>query len=672
MKKSRVLIVTVVVLLMGGVTWAQEDPPVLFVSDPDAGEIYRLTPSEGPGEGEYGYDIDYDAPFMYQSEVIFADEAFPFEGLVYGPDGLLYACNPEDQTIIRFSPWGEGPVNLAAVEIVFSADVSGEDLFPQCGQSTFDQGLVFTDTNVNLPTGVWVCEDVTNIPWSGPATYDVNNPICGVAGEVYEPEAALIQILAVDSPLEGVTQEADGDLLIADFGGNTIWTLPLDVVTNSWSVGDLDSTLMPNDPIDVARFSTGEIFASSGNVVLGYQQDEYKEWLNYSTCDFIETAPQGCLVYPFALDPTASDVLFATSAVNCSEQDTFGFLWALDIATEGSCTSIPIPIFWGDRIPPTVLWGLALAPTSTNVQPATEMLDNGDYDLTFNFNDHIHAVTAGEECLIDMTAFETPPGCLESLIPEGDVDAEPVFYLGEDGFGIAYHVWEEDVCEPPSGGYFLHAISAYTPLLDNPTIVRCDGDPEFDIPFNSHPVCAGDFTGCEFLPLTSFFPFDGDLPDDGRIGSRGSASFSLYFLVDYGLAGDGAGTGSWCGFKSPVNNVATPDDPGMSTFSEGRTVPLKFKVTDGVGGNCKKGPFLAPEGILLSIARVRDDFEVQEVVCVGGGCGEVPYFDPPNKAKKGFHMNIRTDGFEAGIYQATLVATGGEFPVAWTYFEIVE
>jgi len=182
----------------------------------------------------------------------------------------------------------------------------------------------------------------------------------------------------------------------------------------------------------------------------------------------------------------------------------------------------------------------------------------------------------------------------------------------------------------------------------------------------SDPSVYGD---CEYIELASFFPFDGKLPEDGRIAGN-NPTFSIYFLVDRGLAGGGAGTGIWCGFRPPVMNAHNPDGP-MSTFREGRAIPLKFLVAEGADGDCRAGPFIAPEDILLSIARVDPDFEEQQIVCIGGACGEAPYFEAPNNPRAGFHMNVRTDGFEPGIYQATLLATNGEFPVSWTYFEVV-
>ena len=163
------------------------------------------------------------------------------------------------------------------------------------------------------------------------------------------------------------------------------------------------------------------------------------------------------------------------------------------------------------------------------------------------------------------------PCCVDALIPyDPDLEPRPVSYLGEGGFADVYDLSTPDDggelvgCLPP-GDVFLHAISAYTDLLDNPTIVRCEGQAE-----DLTDICDGDVSGvdCQFLDLASFFPFDGALPDDGRIGSNGAASFSLYFLVDYGLAGGGRGHRQLVRLPAAGEQRLTPDDPGMSVFRE--------------------------------------------------------------------------------------------------------
>ena len=663
------LVLLAIVLLVGANlalagTTGDPDAPFVWATDPENGDILLIQ------------DEDVEETFSWSG--------YSFEDIVYGPDELLYACGTYEMiddedfedpigVIVRFDPTLAEP----SLEVIHDAD-DGSPVLPGCGWFTHKGALVVNDTfvpEVGTPSnGVWIFPD---------------------EDEDYEDCVAEEPCLLVD-PLDlpegfvgaGVTQAANGDLLIVDQGNGQVLSVPYSLEDGFLTdeVGVLFDGL--ESPIGIARLSTGEIFVTSGTQIQGFELaledgDEVKDWDSFCFADF---SGDYCSSYPQFVEATANDWLYMATVDACEDgpsievgEDEYiasGSLWAID----SDCNVYEVEDEGEDEIaveaPPLftyydgTLSGVALPPTSRTIEVAYDAEGSGD--LVFDFSDHIYEVTAESSCDATNTAFETPPACVQSLIPyDSDFTAEPVIYLGEGGFPVVYNLTTPneggETCQPP-GDVFLHAISAYTDLLQNPTIVRCE-DPGHAIE-DLEDICSWPVSSCSYLDLASFFPFDGNLPDDGRIGSRGAASFSLYFLVDFGLSNDGAGTGDWCGFRNPVANVMTPDDPGMSVFREGRTVPLKFQVKE-IGGSCKKGPFIAPDGILLSIARVDPDFEAQEIVCTGGGCGEVPFFDAPGNPKKGFHMNIRTDGFEPGIYQAVLIATGGEFPVAWTYFEIV-
>ena len=233
-------------------------------------------------------------------------------------------------------------------------------------------------------------------------------------------------------------------------------------------------------------------------------------------------------------------------------------------------------------------------------------------------------------------------------------------------------------------------MSAYTEDLFNPRIIRCDfSAPEIEALAEAD-VCFPDDTLCEVIDLASFFPGEGVLPDDGRIsGSRSStADFSQYFVVDSGPNGySGEGEpGCACGFRPPVNNVDDPFGEGKSRFREGRSIPFKLRITDDVCDEldgCCQGDYIAPSGVLLSIARLYDpdgvrDFQEIDFECNGGSCELEPYFADPKKPKSGYHMNVRTDGWAPGTYIATATVTNNDpdadeyvVPVLVTYFDII-
>ena len=102
-------------------------------------------------------------------------------------------------------------------------------------------------------------------------------------------------------------------------------------------------------------------------------------------------------------------------------------------------------------------------------------------------------------------------------------------------------------------------------------------------------------------------------------------------------------------------------------------MPVKFRVAEGTCdvANCQNGPYLMEAEILLSIARIDPDFDPIDIQCVGTpDCDPLPIFENPNNPNLPYHLNVRTDGYEPGIYQAVLVAMTDNFAAVWTYFVV--
>lgn len=535
---------------------------------------------------------------------------------------------------------------------------------------------------------------------------------------------------------QGTTQTANATALIADSGQGKIWSLDYDELAGGFDLtGGLTAlSLSPPvaSPLGIARLSSGELYVTDGEYLVSYTKQGFADC---APIVFDHPDPS-CTSTPKFLEADADDWLLVASADDCrrcyqdcdhecltgcgfdnpypeccapcDEQSEHceacvdlvgGSLWAVapqnnpdftgNLCTATYLGSLP---HGESELGAGGLLGLAVPPGGT--PRATEAARDPYF---YNFADHIYELGA-DTCsnVTDMNAQETPRSCLEAIIDssvygEFDEDGVPVgsplelnaslvAFLGDKSFGQVYSVNGDDC---GVGAEIFHAISAYTDPLRNPRLVKCS---TYDVAGEGLKELAPDVVNlcdppadyaCELLPLASFFPGEGQLPEDARIGglkSSTTSDFSQFFWVDAGEGGydpnNPADPAEFCGFLPPVSWAPQPG-PGMSVFREGRTVPLKFKVV-AEGGTCKKGPFVAPEGILLSIARVEPGFEEKAIVCVGGGCSMVPYFDPPNNPRSGFHMNVRTDGFEPGIYIATLVATGGELPgPVSTYFEIV-
>jgi len=295
-------------------------------------------------------------------------------------------------------------------------------------------------------------------------------------------------------------------------------------------------------------------------------------------------------------------------------------------------------------------------------------------------------------------AQEVPIACLNNLIAEyvndpdfpNEFDAYPVTYLGEEGFGMAYNL-EGDCGEGGPGeatdDEIIHAISAFTETINNPRILKCNvvyQDPVEDGILVD--VCDPPSNyRCEVLDLDSFFPGAGVLPDDGRIGSRSSASFSQYFVVQSGPFG-----------YEPISNPATPGDNcggfwwpfrgieeldcihcGPPKYLAGWPVWARFRAVP-EDGNCWRGPFITDTDFLASVARVRDAdgnhvFQQMELDTIVSG-DDPSWFKPPHHwwPRQPYRILFRTNGWEPGMYQIVAQDLKGGVPVFYDYFEIVE
>ena len=668
MLRPKHLILGLVLLLVGGTASAQ------WTDDPDASQIFVTRFYSVDGYGTQFIEIRGDDG--YSATTIQSINDRYFDTIVYGPDELLYACDPNSGEIVRFDPTDEyGPV-----QEVYNFNEDYALVRPRCGWFTADGGLLVTDADDEAPfasSGVWVFEDIASVPFPDGTPAPVGIPPENIVGAAF---------------LDGggaITQNANGALLFTDRIGSVLKTpYDTDPVTGGFHP-DLTTPIVTGleFPLGVARLSTGPFFTTDGSWIYGFEKD------GTDLCEFqfpqFTTGNAQCTTYPQHLAASANDWVYATAMIECvvygdngPMTSYAGALFAVE-AVEGVCE--PQPIYPEDDFD-LPYSGVTLPPTARTIELDYNV--EGDGDLVFDFADHVYEVEALGSCDASNTAIQTPPSCVQNLIPtgEGDPDAVPVIYLGEGGFANVYNLRTysgegSETCTVTTEG-FLHSASAYVELLDNPTLVRCeDAVPDFAALRETRQLRPA----CEFLDLASFFPFDdGNLPDDGRIASK-SNTFSLYFLVDYGLAGEnGEATGAFCGFRPPVNNtephfnepnVHLPRRPHHPVqVPRGRDHRCRRKSGDPIY-DCQRGPFLREVEALLSVARVEPDFEViYPLDCVGNhhGCDVQPIFDMPHGGKAPYGLNVRTDDYAPGTYQAVVIATTGEFPVAWTYFEIVD
>jgi len=235
-----------------------------------------------------------------------------------------------------------------------------------------------------------------------------------------------------------------------------------------------------------------------------------------------------------------------------------------------------------------------------------------------------------------------------------------------------YQVMPADGSTCPSGepNLYEHAINAFYDLVPNPRIgVKHSGPcdpppPNPDDPPPENPCF-------ELIQLTSYFPFNGIFPDDGRIGGRGDG-LSEFFLINVDLLAN-TGAGLFCGFTPPLIASADIDDPNLPEYNSGSVVPIKFKVADlDAGGDCQNGPFLTGVTAMLSVAKVRPDFDPIEDPEFSGGYDPdgPPIFHSPNSPSTPYNLGLDTNDYDPGTYQIVVVALTDNFEVQYTYFKI--
>lgn len=577
-------------------------------------------------DGEQILEVDLALGADPKVSVVYSEPGSTYEDLVVGPGGYLYACDPGNGVITRIDPTGDtNPINIH--------DGTTAPWEPQCGWFTAAGDLLVTDRIAG--SGVWKFSG-----GDGPKTHFLD--------------------LGANFRGEGLTQAANGDLLIVDRGQGTVWRLPLDPQSGIFEFGNLGTLIVGlTEPAGIARANFGgDIFVAEAGGVNRY--DALGGWLE--ACGEFGRKDR-----PFFLEAAPDDFLYVATTSNND-----GKLWEVHAAT---CAAILIQQF-DKKDWEASFTGVALPYSNDYVKPTRAFY--GDPEV-FGFGDHAYQLQLLEgtlddpSCEVTVTAMETPPSCMDAVLakipdlndPSDPVDAHVVIYAGENGRGWVYDV--EGSCPASVDALFEHAISNFPPkYMSNPRIVVCESDI----------ICDSPPDDCEVVELNSYFPFDGIIEGDGFTGGVRPA-FSQYFLIDAALR-QGTGDGEMCAFEPPMFDVEDIDDPNLPTFSTTETVPLKFRVADLAQGSCEAGgPYLANAQILMSMARVRDFngnqvFEPVPVQSAGGSQPENPaIFGNPANPNQYYHYNAKFTGYEPGIYQMVLVALTDNFEYEVRYFRVV-
>ena len=531
-----------------------------------------------------------------------------YEGMVVAPDNtaqgandtsthyLVYVCDPTHNSIVRFNPSNPG-----TLDPVYSG---GALQGPQCGRITSTGDLVVSSTTAG--SGLWLFPGVTNV---------------AIGSGLQTPT----QVVGVSGSGEGLAQKNTGDILVVDNTNNQVRRAPLGSALNTTAF--ISSGL--SQPFGIARRGDGFIYVSNQggkpNVLQFNAQGS-----SPSTCQsfngkdvpkFLQMSLDNTLY--IAVSGGTSGSVRAVSAGNCSVRASY---------------SIPFPAV-----------GLALSPTMTATQNVAA--SNGTSLINFGFAAFEMNQIAGT-CNGSISVGLYSPAAINMLIGLSASPATPAVNLGLDGFEAVFSTANVNGCLAKDNLTNNFQMSHFLSVnVTNPQIVVCD---------DANTSCA---PGNVNLLQIGMFPIGGYLPQD--LSSSGSKSLRCnIFMVNAqqqsGTPGQEPGT--FCGFQSPVNDTFSPSlgtwNPALaSSFSAGKSVPVKFKLGTGLGANaCQNAPFITDAVALLSVAQVSDSKGNSTFVPIGlvsnGSSGLAqPLFKSDNNQQYLFNWDSSSCIMPSGVTQ---------------------
>ncbi len=599
-------------------------------------------------------------------------EGSHYQGLLYGPDGLLYALDTTEGDIVRFAPPDQTPMDVhnfapPARPRLATFNNRGDLIIVDDAVGT---GLFWLENTASVGSSLTFAADTDSIPGS-------------------TSKGTFVDVITL----------ANGDLLASTSDGG-VYRFPF-TPANSPPYGtpdDVSSSALVGTSA-IARAANGTVFIAAGNTVDTYAFDEAGDLAP------LEPVEPSCATFGDAatiadMNVSADDTLYVTTVTpDAITGDNQGELWEIPYYTytngtaEFGCRAKSLLATFA---PPegggTPLAGVAVPFTAREGKPNPTLppgVTVPDGSQLFNFFDSLYEFRPIDHtgCTIDVTAEEYSPSTVQGLLQSaGYPNGRPITFYGDNGRALGYHYAAQAGADCPGDESVLyeHAINAYYSGL-NPQIM----------------VCEDNGGTCRVITFQTYFSGVGFFPDDGRIGGT-NPTFSTTFLVDLESGGRDY-WGDFCGYQSPLSTVdlwnegviPLATDPLVPVFQGGSDMPVKFTVADTspeVQGSCKNGPYVTENlTAVLSIARIdpvqRTILEViQHIDITGGGSYDDGtdriVFDDPNNKNKPFALQIKLsqDGvpLAQGLYQVVVTDdtanTDGVdtyyFPAQTTYFAV--
>jgi hypothetical protein len=531
-----------------------------------------------------------------------------YEGMVVAPDNaagtnhpyLVYACDSNNSKIVRFDPAATAPITP---EVIYSG---GALSHPQCGRVTSNGDLVVSSKDAG--SGLWIFRGITSLELS--------------AGGSQTPAP----LATVSGGSQGLAQKNTGDMLVVDTTNSKVLksSFPGFASAAPFIASGLST------PVGIARRSDGFIFVSNqgSNSVLRFDATGSHP----TTCQSFQKKDT-----PVFLQTSLDDTLY----VAISESNK-GLVNSVNGTTCKAIQSFNVPA-------PAV--GIALAP-SMATQPV--VASKGNALVNFGFAAFDLSNIAGSCGGTISVSLMSPEGIgnLIGLTGLAGVALDPAVNLGLDGFETVFSTKNLNGCaalDTVTNNFQIAGLVS-TSVTDPQTVV-CD-----DLNTDCRPSTVN-------LAEIGVWPINGYLPQDITTGGKKSLKCNVFLVnsrPDPNVAGQEPGT--FCGFQSPINTtfdpVANAQNPGAaSTFSVGKSIPVKFKLSPGNNSKCQSAPYITDATAILSVALIADSKGVSTFMPIGlisngsSGLGQ-PLFKGDGNSQYLFNWDSSSCILPSGVVQA--------------------
>ncbi len=473
-----------------------------------------------------------------------------YQGLVYGPDGMLYALDAARGLVDVFDPTTPG----GPVANVYDRDTASYKLSPAFAR--FNQ------------TGALVVSGVNSL--NDPVLYIVGKSVpVWVGSGVYEGKGAL----------GGITFDADGAILSVLPSTGQVLRFPLlDAVSGAYGApspvisslaGALGDARTANRDVFVATASGLQWFEKTGTGWAGQASSCFDgvqvldveqtadDTLNLTVWN--TTTGQGELLeVPFGWDPCDGPTQYDFFCGGAQLLATFG----APSGSSSAAVGVALP-FTGRE----AFTGVDAAYCDdTNRGPVQgskpgDLTGGGQSSNFFDaFVEFIPSPVDAPDCRVTISSFEHSPFEIEGVISTETAlqPSTPLVLPGDNGRMRVFAFLAEDPALCPAGTaggdpLYTRNISAFFKEV-NPKLALCH-DPNL--------------TTCNLQLMNTLDLEFGNIPDDGKIGGF-DPQFSEAFLVDQVPPGGYAG--KWCGIDPPVEN-----QPPWLQANAGSVVPIDIK-----------------------------------------------------------------------------------------------